>query len=134
MLYPIESVDKAFELVCVPFQWRLVLLFIIIGNALTSFFVENIVLDIILWKLVFNRDKQGEPHMVTHPPQEANDLWAARFLSSLCFCKKKTPKAKYMHLAQELLVDPDWPPKPRTTTEAKQSTLENGSYQIVTIT
>ncbi|XP_069811940.1 polyamine-transporting ATPase 13A3-like isoform X2 [Dendropsophus ebraccatus] len=105
MLYPIESVDKAFELVCVPFQWRLVLLFIIIGNALTSFFVE-----------------------------EANDLWAARFLSSLCFCKKKTPKAKYMHLAQELLVDPDWPPKPRTTTEAKQSTLENGSYQIVTIT
>ncbi|KAG9493978.1 hypothetical protein GDO78_001703 [Eleutherodactylus coqui] len=105
MLYPIESIEDFFELVCVPFQWRLVMLFIIIGNALTSVLVE-----------------------------EANELWAARFLSFLCFCKKKTPKAKYMHLAQELLVDPDWPPKPRTTTEAKPPALENGGYQIVTMT
>ncbi|KAM4040354.1 polyamine-transporting ATPase 13A3 isoform 1-T1 [Anomaloglossus baeobatrachus] len=134
MLYPIESIDDFFELVCVPFQWRIVMLFIIVGNAIVSILVENIVNDIILWKLVFNRDKQGESHKVTHPPQEANDLWAARFLSFLCFCKKKTPKAKYMHLAQELLVDPDWPPKPRTTTEAKPPSLENGSYQIVTMT
>lgn len=134
MLYPMESVGKVFELVCVPLQWRLIMLFIIIGNAITSVLVETFVLDIILWKLVFNRDKQGESHKVTHPPQEVNDLWAARFLSFLCFCKKKTPKAKYMHLAQELLVDPDWPPKPRTTTEAKAPALENGSYQIVTIT
>lgn len=44
------------------------------------------------------------------------------------------PKAKYMHLAQELLVDPDWPPKPRTTTEAKTSVQENGGHHIVTIT
>ncbi|XP_069583276.1 polyamine-transporting ATPase 13A3 isoform X1 [Ranitomeya imitator] len=134
MLYPIESIDDFFELVCVPFQWRIVMLFIIIGNAIVSILVETIVLDIILWKLVFNRDKQGESHKVTHPPQEANDLWAARFLSFLCFCKKKTPKAKYMHLAQELLVDPDWPPKPRTTTEAKPPSLENGTYQVITIT
>ncbi|XP_040284267.1 probable cation-transporting ATPase 13A3 [Bufo bufo] len=134
MLYPIESVDNFLELVCVPMKWRIVMVFIIIGNALTSILVENIVLDIILWKLVFNRDKQGESHKVTHPPQEANDLWATRFLSSLCFCKKKIPKAKYMHLAQELLVDPDWPPKPRTTTEAQPPALENGSYQIVTMT
>ncbi|XP_056421363.1 polyamine-transporting ATPase 13A3 isoform X1 [Hyla sarda] len=104
MLYPIESVENVFELVCVPYQWRLVMVFIIGGNAITSIVVE-----------------------------EVNDRWAARLLSFLCFCKK-TPKAKYMHLAQELLVDPDWPPKPRTTTEAKPSTLENGSYQIVTIT
>lgn len=134
MLYPIESVGSVFELVCIPFQWRIVMLFIIIGNAITSVLVETFVLDIILWKLVFNRDKQGESHKVTHPPQEANDLWAARLMSFLCFCKKKTPKAKYMHLAQELLVDPDWPPKPRTTTEAKPPAVENGSYQIVTIT
>lgn len=36
-----------------------------------------------------------------------------------------------MRLAQELRVDPDWPPKPTTTTEAKPRP-ENGSvYQIM---
>ncbi|KAM5165293.1 polyamine-transporting ATPase 13A3 [Mantella aurantiaca] len=135
MLYPIRSVESFFQLVCVPIHWRLVMLFIIIGNALMSILVETVVLDIILWKLVFNRDKQGESHlMVTHPPQEAIDRWGGRFLSFLCFCRKKMPKAKYMHLAQELLVDPEWPPKPRTTTEAKAPLQENGGPQIVTIT
>ncbi|XP_072264310.1 polyamine-transporting ATPase 13A3 [Pyxicephalus adspersus] len=135
MLNPIDSIDGFFELVCVPFHWRLVMLFIIIGNALTSLLVETVVLDRILWKLVFNRDKQGESHlMVTQPPQEANDYWGERFLSFLCFCRKKMPKAKYMHLAQKLLVDPDWPPKPRTITEAKAPVQENGRHHIITIT
>ncbi|XP_018422668.1 PREDICTED: probable cation-transporting ATPase 13A3 [Nanorana parkeri] len=105
MLYPIESIEHFFELVCVPFHWRLIMLFIIIGNALTSVLVED-----------------------------ANDRWGGRFLSFLCFWRKKMPKAKYMHLAQELLVDPDWPPKPRTTTEAKTSVEENGGHHVVTIT
>ncbi|XP_053566183.1 polyamine-transporting ATPase 13A3 [Bombina bombina] len=135
MLYPIKSVENFFELVCLPYQWRIVMLIIIIVNALVSVLVENVVLDMILWKLVFNRDKQGESHhMVTHPPQMANDRWIGGILTSLCFWRKKTPKAKYMHLAQELLVDPDWPPKPRTTTEAKATTQENGNYQIITVT
>ncbi|XP_063298835.1 polyamine-transporting ATPase 13A3 [Pelobates fuscus] len=135
MLYPIESIENFFELVCVPYSWRIAVLIIIAINAGVSILVETVVLDMILWKLVFNRDKQGESHlMVTHNPQEANNCWAGRFCSFLFFCKKKTPKAKYMHLAQELLVDPEWPPKPRTTTEAKSPTQENGSYQIVTIT
>uniref|UniRef100_A0A8B9CG43 Polyamine-transporting ATPase 13A3 n=1 Tax=Anser brachyrhynchus TaxID=132585 RepID=A0A8B9CG43_9AVES len=56
------------------------------------------------------------------------------FLSSLFGCREKAPKAKYMHLAQELMVDPEWPPKPRTTTEAKVPSQENGSYQIITLT
>ncbi|KAM9315825.1 polyamine-transporting ATPase 13A3 [Gastrophryne carolinensis] len=135
MLYPTNPIDSFFELVCVPFHWRLEMLLIIVGNALTSMLVETVVLDIILWRLVFNRDKQGESHlMVTHPPQEGNDRWGGRLLSFLCCCRKKMPKAKYMHLAQELLVDPDWPPKPRTTTEAKASVQENGSHHVVTIT
>ncbi|XP_053315141.1 polyamine-transporting ATPase 13A3 isoform X2 [Spea bombifrons] len=105
MLYPIDSINDFFELVCVPYQWRISMLIVIAANTLVSVLVE-----------------------------EANDHFASRFLSWLCFCKKKTPKAKYMHLAQELLVDPDWPPKPRTTTEAKAPVQDNGSYQIITIT
>uniref|UniRef100_A0A8C7EYK3 Polyamine-transporting ATPase 13A3 n=1 Tax=Oncorhynchus kisutch TaxID=8019 RepID=A0A8C7EYK3_ONCKI len=64
------------------------------------------------------------------------DLWGAKCLSWLCCRRRKVPKARYMHLAQELSVDPDWPPKPTTTTEAKHplpgNPPENGSsYQIM---
>ncbi|KAG8445117.1 hypothetical protein GDO86_010040 [Hymenochirus boettgeri] len=135
MLFPIESVDKFFELVCIPYQWRVLMLIIIVVNAAVSILVENVVLDMIFGKFVFNKDKQGDPHlMVTHPPQGCTDRFAGGIFSSIPLCRKKTPKAKYMHLAQELLVDPDWPPKPRTTTEAKTLTQENGNYQIITMT
>uniref|UniRef100_A0A8C0GEY7 Polyamine-transporting ATPase 13A3 n=1 Tax=Chelonoidis abingdonii TaxID=106734 RepID=A0A8C0GEY7_CHEAB len=96
---------------------------------------QNILLDMILWKVVFSRDKQGEYRLtISQPPQEPLDRWRGCFLSSLFGCRKKIPKAKYMHLAQELLVDPEWPPKPRTTTEAKDPTQENGSYPVITVT
>ncbi|XP_062439242.1 polyamine-transporting ATPase 13A3 isoform X2 [Rhea pennata] len=135
MLHPVESIDAFLELVCVPYEWRLRILIIVIVNAIVSVLVENVLLDMILWKVVFNRDKQGEYRLnIPQPPQEAVDHWGACFLSSLFGCREKTPKAKYMHLAQELLVDPEWPPKPRTTTEAKVPSQENGSYQIITLT
>ncbi|KAK5623716.1 hypothetical protein CRENBAI_007561 [Crenichthys baileyi] len=40
-------------------------------------------------------------------------------------------KARYMHLAQELRVDPDWPPKPTTTTEAKPRPENGSAYEII---
>uniref|UniRef100_A0A3Q2G9G8 ATPase 13A3 n=1 Tax=Cyprinodon variegatus TaxID=28743 RepID=A0A3Q2G9G8_CYPVA len=58
------------------------------------------------------------------------DLQAYRCLSWLC-PRKTTPKARYMHLAQELSVDPDWPPKPTTTTEAKPRPENGSAYQII---
>ncbi|KAK3561806.1 hypothetical protein QTP86_014386 [Hemibagrus guttatus] len=96
--------------------------------------LETIVLDVVLWKLVFSRDKQGSYGVppATPPPQEGIDLCTSKFLSWLCCQRRKVPKARYMHLAQELRVDPDWPPKPKTTTEAKPPPQsENGSYQIM---
>uniref|UniRef100_A0A8C3PQR8 Polyamine-transporting ATPase 13A3 n=1 Tax=Calidris pygmaea TaxID=425635 RepID=A0A8C3PQR8_9CHAR len=93
------------QLVCVPYEWRLRILMVVILNAIVSVLTE-----------------------------EAVDRCGVSFLSSLFGCREKTPKAKYMHLAQELLVDPEWPPKPRTTTEAKVPPQGNGSYQIITVT
>uniref|UniRef100_A0A8B9TEF5 Polyamine-transporting ATPase 13A3 n=1 Tax=Anas platyrhynchos TaxID=8839 RepID=A0A8B9TEF5_ANAPL len=93
------------QLVCVPYDWRLKILLIVVINAAVSVLTE-----------------------------EAVDRCGVCFLSSLFGCRKKAPKAKYMHLAQELMVDPEWPPKPRTTTEAKVPSQENGSYQIITLT
>nr|XP_033814062.1 probable cation-transporting ATPase 13A3 isoform X2 [Geotrypetes seraphini] len=105
MLHPVASIDSFLELVCVPYEWRIRMLILIIVNSVVSLLVEETV-----------------------------DRWGGSLLSCLFTCTKKTPKARYMHLAQELLFDPEWPPKPRTTTEAKMISQQNGLYQIITVT
>uniref|UniRef100_A0A3Q1IHW0 Polyamine-transporting ATPase 13A3 n=1 Tax=Anabas testudineus TaxID=64144 RepID=A0A3Q1IHW0_ANATE len=59
MFHPVESIDEFLEIVCVPFEWRVKLFLIILVNAAVSVMVETFILDIVLWKLVFSRDKQG---------------------------------------------------------------------------
>uniref|UniRef100_A0A8C1QPA4 ATPase 13A3 n=1 Tax=Cyprinus carpio TaxID=7962 RepID=A0A8C1QPA4_CYPCA len=62
------------------------------------------------------------------------DQFGTKCLTWLCCRQKKVPKARYMHLAQELSVDPDWPPKPKSTTEAKPAPHpDDYSYQIEAI-
>nr|XP_031537317.1 probable cation-transporting ATPase 13A3 [Vicugna pacos] len=135
MLHPVDSVDQVLQIVCVPYPWRVTMLIIVLVNAFVAIVVENFFLDMVLWKVVFNRDKQGEYRFTTtQPPQESVDWWGRCCVSWALNCRKKMPKAKYMYLAQELLVDPEWPPKPQTTTEAKALVKENGSCQIITIT
>uniref|UniRef100_A0A8K9US07 Polyamine-transporting ATPase 13A3 n=1 Tax=Oncorhynchus mykiss TaxID=8022 RepID=A0A8K9US07_ONCMY len=89
MFYPVSTSFIQILIVCVPFEWRIALFFIIVVNAAVSVLAEGGI-----------------------------DLWGPKCLSWLCCRQRKVPKALYMHLAQELSVDPDWPPKPTTTTEA----------------
>ncbi|KAM9762569.1 polyamine-transporting ATPase 13A3 isoform 3-T3 [Menidia menidia] len=103
MFHPVESIDEFLEIVCVPFEWRVKLFLIILVNAAVSVVVEGGI-----------------------------DLQAYKCVSRLCCPGKMTPKARYMHLAQELSVDPDWPPKPTTTTEAKPRP-ENGSANRIIV-
>ncbi|KAK7889349.1 hypothetical protein WMY93_024909 [Mugilogobius chulae] len=132
MFYPIEAIDDFLEIVCVPFEWRVKLFLVIVVNAVVSVLMESFILDIVLWKLVFSRDKQGSfgvtPAAPT--PQGLFDTRAFKCLARLCCPHKAMPKARYMHLAQELSVDPDWPPKPTTTTEAKPCPGNGSTYQI----
>uniref|UniRef100_A0A668AEB2 Polyamine-transporting ATPase 13A3 n=1 Tax=Myripristis murdjan TaxID=586833 RepID=A0A668AEB2_9TELE len=93
---------KRLAIVDVPFEWRFKLLVVILVNAAASVLMEGGI-----------------------------DLWGYRCLSWLCCRRKMTPKARYMHLAQELSVDPDWPPKPTTTTEAKPCPDNCSAYQIM---
>ncbi|XP_077204069.1 polyamine-transporting ATPase 13A3 isoform X3 [Paroedura picta] len=96
---------------------------------------QNALLDMVLWKVLFRRDKQGDLRLPSsHPPQDALDRRPRCHLPALLGIRKEPPQAKYMHLAQELRVDPDWPPKPSTTTEAKAPAHQNGSCHIVTLT
>ncbi|KAM7409529.1 hypothetical protein PAMA_001151 [Pampus argenteus] len=121
------------EIVCVPFDWKIKLVLIIIVNAAVSVLVETFIIDIVLWMLVFSRDKQSNfgdtPAAPT--PQMGFDMQVCKYLSCWCCPRKMTPKARYMHLAQELSVDPNWPPKPTTTTEAKLCPENSSTYQIM---
>uniref|UniRef100_A0A3P9HV06 Polyamine-transporting ATPase 13A3 n=1 Tax=Oryzias latipes TaxID=8090 RepID=A0A3P9HV06_ORYLA len=95
LFHPVESIDETLEIVCVPFEWRVKLFLIILINAAVSVLVEGGI-----------------------------DLRIYERLSWLSCLRKRAPKARYMYLAKELMVDPDWPPRPTTTTEANGSTYE----------
>uniref|UniRef100_A0A8C7QYM9 Polyamine-transporting ATPase 13A3 n=1 Tax=Oncorhynchus mykiss TaxID=8022 RepID=A0A8C7QYM9_ONCMY len=110
MFYPVSAIDEFLE-VSGQNEWGIFIVFFAVSFALFS----------LLLSCCF---------------QGGIDLWGAKCLSWLCCRRRKVPKARYMHLAQELSVDPDWPPKPTTTTEAKHplpgNPTENGSsYQIM---
>ncbi|XP_076000643.1 polyamine-transporting ATPase 13A3-like [Genypterus blacodes] len=121
MLHPIPAIDSFLEIVCVPHDWRITLVIIVIVNAAVSFLLEILIVDIILWKLVF-RDSDG----VNQPPlsrsadtsQVSIDRWGSACLSWLFCQKNKTPRMQYMHLTLELQGDPNWPPRPSTVTHA----------------
>ncbi|KAJ3600011.1 hypothetical protein NHX12_033963 [Muraenolepis orangiensis] len=131
LFHPIEAIDEFFQIVCVPFTWRIQLFLIILANAAVSVAAETFLLDIILSKLVFGRDKQTNYGYApaAMAPQVGLDLWGSKCLSWLCCQRNAVPKARYMHLAQELRVDPDWPPRPATTTEAKPCPEKD--YQMI---
>uniref|UniRef100_A0A8D3E1S5 Polyamine-transporting ATPase 13A3 n=1 Tax=Scophthalmus maximus TaxID=52904 RepID=A0A8D3E1S5_SCOMX len=112
MLHPVPAIDRFLEIVCVPHDWRVTLVVIVIVNAAVSFMLEILILDIILWRLVF-RGNQG-----VNGPTEANERWGSSFLSWL-FCRRnKPPRVRYLNVALELQDDSDWPPGPSTVTYA----------------
>ncbi|KAI1882813.1 hypothetical protein AGOR_G00238780 [Albula goreensis] len=121
LLYPISAVDKSLEIVCVPYQWRILLVIIIIANAAVSFMMETFVLDVVLWKLVFSRDERGGRGVTpaAQTPQTSIDHWGFMCWAWLRCQKMEYPNTRYGYLAQQLQMDPDWPPKPQTATEAK---------------
>lgn len=89
MLHPFPAVDNFLQIVCVPHDWRVTLVIIMIGNAAASFLLEV-----------------------------ANDRWASSVLSWL-FCRRhKAPRALYMQLALELQEGSEWPPQPSAVTYA----------------
>uniref|UniRef100_A0A8D2J9N3 Polyamine-transporting ATPase 13A3 n=1 Tax=Varanus komodoensis TaxID=61221 RepID=A0A8D2J9N3_VARKO len=125
MLHPMQPVDRFLELVCVPYLWRLSVLLIVVVNAGVSILVE-VSPRVPAWP--------GGTSPAAHRERHAPSCLSVPFVPALLRFRKKPPQAKYMHLAQELLADPEWPPKPHTTTEAKALSRENGSCHIITPT
>uniref|UniRef100_A0A665U6F0 Polyamine-transporting ATPase 13A3 n=1 Tax=Echeneis naucrates TaxID=173247 RepID=A0A665U6F0_ECHNA len=131
LLNPVPAIDSFLEIVCVPHDWRITLVIIVIVNVAVSFMLEILILDIILWRLVFRGNQGGNRH--TESPSVSNERWASSFLSWL-FCRRnKPPRVRYKHLSLELQDDSDWPPRPSSVTYAGDPLLSlNGKYEMVT--
>ncbi|XP_061588580.1 polyamine-transporting ATPase 13A3-like isoform X2 [Cololabis saira] len=89
MLHPVPAIDSFLEIVCVPHDWRVTLVIIIIVNGAVSFLLEV-----------------------------ANDRWGSSFLSRLLCWRKASSRGLFRQLDLELQEDADWPPKPSTVTYA----------------
>ncbi|XP_064185048.1 polyamine-transporting ATPase 13A3-like isoform X1 [Anguilla rostrata] len=117
LLYPVPALQDFFELVCIPMEWRLTLLGLIIVNLILSFTLESIIIDC---KEIWQRHCTGqklhtETHADTHCPQmEVDGMSLQRSPHGSCCHRSHPPRARYQRLAQELLLDPSWPPHPST--------------------
>uniref|UniRef100_A0A670J3P7 Uncharacterized protein n=1 Tax=Podarcis muralis TaxID=64176 RepID=A0A670J3P7_PODMU len=90
-----------FQLACIPFEWRLILLALTLSNLALSLSLEV---------------SRGEGK---DPLDEGAHGYSCR--------RNAPPRAKYKRLAQELLFDPDWPPQPQTSTRAQVPPAESSA-------
>lgn len=98
MMAPQPAIDQFFQIVCVPQEWKIVMLIIIVLNSAAS-----IVLEV------------------------ANVRWGSAFLSWLFCGKGRPPRLRYRQLALELQDDPEWPPAPETVMNASAQTHSSAS-------
>ncbi|XP_060710432.1 polyamine-transporting ATPase 13A3-like [Hemiscyllium ocellatum] len=127
MMYPIDAVDNFFQLVCVPSDWRNKMLFLILANVTLCILVENVLCDHSFQWLRNLCSGSHHEHPVPHTYAQADVSPATLSCGRRLFRHRgRPPKAKYKRLAQELLVDPDWPPRPKTSTKARGIAAEDG--------
>uniref|UniRef100_A0A8C4DJ75 Polyamine-transporting ATPase 13A3 n=1 Tax=Dicentrarchus labrax TaxID=13489 RepID=A0A8C4DJ75_DICLA len=119
------------QIVCVPHDWRVTLVIIVIVNAAVSFMLEVCFRDITPYTLPGVNRPTECPSADT--PQVANDCWGSSFLSWLFCQRNKPPKVRYMHLALELQDDADWPPKPYSVT-CKTNKYSSPKCQTIPLT
>nr|XP_023650602.1 probable cation-transporting ATPase 13A3 isoform X2 [Paramormyrops kingsleyae] len=128
LLHPVPALQDFFQLVFIPMEWRVTLLGLIIANLILAFTLESFITDFKdLWNRSFARQKLDEPHPDSLCPQMEVDGIPSP--SRACCChSSEPPRARYQRLAQQLLLDPDWPPPP--STKAKPPTrVDSGAVQ-----
>ncbi|KAJ8254750.1 hypothetical protein GJAV_G00196960 [Gymnothorax javanicus] len=111
LLYPVPAVQDFFELVCIPMEWRLTLLGLIVVNLILAFVLESIITDCKeMWPKLCSGQKRRESH--SDSQMEVDGMSLQHSHHGRCCHGAHPPKARYQRLAQELLLDPGWPPPP----------------------
>uniref|UniRef100_A0A803T704 Cation-transporting ATPase n=1 Tax=Anolis carolinensis TaxID=28377 RepID=A0A803T704_ANOCA len=102
----IRALSRSPQLVCVPYEWRLILLVLVLSNLVLSVSLEV---------------RHGL--ILAFPPLELDAMAPPTYS-----CRRQAPpRAKYKRLAQELLFDPEWPPQPRTSTKGRGPPAESSA-------
>nr|XP_057929208.1 polyamine-transporting ATPase 13A3-like [Doryrhamphus excisus] len=117
LLHPITVIDNALLIVCIPYDWRITLVMIILGHSVVSFTLEILIIDT-LWIIVKTKlwAKSTNNALTNNTGQVMNGRWS--FLSWMTCCERCSPKTKYNHLTLKLQEQADWPPAPSTVTYA----------------
>ncbi|XP_032872570.1 LOW QUALITY PROTEIN: probable cation-transporting ATPase 13A3, partial [Amblyraja radiata] len=115
MMYPTDVVDDFFELVCVPFDWRMKMLLLIVANLVFSILVENFICDYdIRWPRFPCTPSPSEGPVSDMATQVDVDSAGRPGAGGEWGGPAKPPKDQYKLLARELPLDPDWPLPPWT--------------------
>uniref|UniRef100_A0A8D2LHB1 Cation-transporting ATPase n=1 Tax=Varanus komodoensis TaxID=61221 RepID=A0A8D2LHB1_VARKO len=97
------------QLACIPYTWRLLLLLLVLSNLALSLLLE-------VGTAGPRPSGSRRPLPLSLPPSQ---LELEELATGYACRRQAPPRAKYKRLAQELLFDPDWPPRPKTSTKAR---------------
>ncbi|XP_035375922.1 probable cation-transporting ATPase 13A3 [Electrophorus electricus] len=114
LLFPLPAIDNILEFVCVPLEWRLTLVVIIMVHSGASALLETVFLQLLELWLTGEADEPGGFGNAagSRTPQWGNEHYGYRFLTWLCCRRGKLRHARYAHVSREVENAPDWPPKP----------------------
>ncbi|XP_066578488.1 polyamine-transporting ATPase 13A3 isoform X3 [Amia ocellicauda] len=133
LLHPVPALLDVFQLVCIPVPLRLTLLALIAANLLLALTVESLIIDCNpLWRRLCSSQKQCLSPTDRAPQMEMDRVPLPRGGRWRCFHSGGgggAPHARYQRLAQELLLDPDWPPPPSASTKAGPPRSHSGALQ-----
>ncbi|KAJ8416600.1 hypothetical protein AAFF_G00324780 [Aldrovandia affinis] len=92
LLYPVPALQDFFQLVCIPMEWRLTLLGLIIVNLILAFTLESIIIDCKeMWQRQCTGQKLQEPHTDLHCPQMEVDGMSLQHSPHRCCCRSSHP-------------------------------------------
>uniref|UniRef100_A0A7N8Y9K0 Polyamine-transporting ATPase 13A3 n=1 Tax=Mastacembelus armatus TaxID=205130 RepID=A0A7N8Y9K0_9TELE len=108
LLHPFPVIDSFLQIVCVPYEWRIMMVVLVGGNVAVT---DNVEMSSFINFFSVSDDYASNP-------QVAIDRWGSFFFSWL-FCRRnKLPRVRYMQVALELQDEADWPPRPFSVTYA----------------
>ncbi|XP_077412443.1 polyamine-transporting ATPase 13A3-like [Vanacampus margaritifer] len=114
MLNPIPAIDYILQIACIPYDWRITLLIIVLAHAIVSFTLEKLIHDA-LWRIVTAKMAANGTTNTVNTLQMVNNPWGSAFLFRR---QNRLPKTKYKFLALKLQDEADWPPAPSSVTFA----------------